>query len=113
MIINVYNYVNHMPEGDYRGHISAVSVSNDNRYLWFKVAIENETAILNISLPISSFLFNNFAKNFVEADGEVETDNFLNVLIDFNIEDKDVYGQTYSRFTRLEPVFEEEEENEN
>lgn len=108
MKISVINHLNHIPEGDYRGHISAVSVSNDKRYLWFKVALENETAILNISLPINSFLFNNFAKNFIEADGEVETDNFLNVLIDFNIEDKDVYGQTYSRFTRLEPVFEED-----
>lgn len=112
MKISVTNYVNHMPEGGYRGYISAVSASNDNRYLWFKVEILDETAVLNISLPINSFLCQNFSKYFIDENGEAETEEFIGSLIDFSITDKVINGVTYSKFTRLEPVFKEDEENE-
>lgn len=99
----------HIPEGDYEGVIREVSESFDSKYLWMKVEIDGMDEILNISVPLNSVVLNNYAMNFCNKKGEVDTDDFIDTFIEFTVADRVVGSETYSKFTKLSPIMEENE----
>ncbi len=109
MRIQVFKTTNNLPEGSYTGTIVYQSVSKDDKYLWLNVAIDGEKTELNISIALASNLLNNFAMNFADENGDLDTEDFLNVKISFTLIDREINGKIYSKFSSLEPVFEEEE----
>ena len=58
---------------------------------------------------LASNLLNNFAMNFADKDGDVDTEDFLNTRISFTLFNKEYDEKIYSKFSSLEPIFEEEE----
>lgn len=109
MRIQVVETTNNLPEGNYTGTIVYQSVSNDNKYLWLNVAVDGKNLELNISIALASNLFNNFAMNFADVNGELDTEDFLNTRISFTLFNKEINDKIYSKFSSLEPIFEEEE----
>ena len=102
-----------LPEGEYSGTIIETSVSKDMKYLWLKIEVDGTSnEILNISMPINSVLFDKFARSFVENSDVVNTDEFVNTLIQFTLKDRiSSTGETFSKFVKISPVFIEEETN--
>lgn len=109
MRIQVVQTTNNLPEGNYTGTIIYQSVSNDNKYLWLNVGVDGQNAELNISIALASNLFNNFAMHFADENGELDTEDFLNKRISFTLFNKEINEKIYSKFSSLEPIFEEEE----
>lgn len=108
MRIQVVEAVNHMPEGNYTGTIVYQSVSNDNKYLWLNIAVDGQNSELNISIALASNLLNNFAIHFADEKGELDTEDFLNTRISFSLFNKEINEKIYSKFSSLEPIFDEE-----
>ena len=115
MNIQLQNITGHLPEGEYTGTITEATVSMDIKYLWLKIKVDgtsNET--LNISMPINSVLFDKFARCFSEDLNVVNTDDFINTMIKFTLKDREsLTGEIYSKFVKIVPFFEDEEENNN
>ena len=111
MIINIASTTNKLPEGAYTGTIVYQSVSKDNRYLWLNVEVDGYSSLLNISISLASALFNNFARNFANESGDVDTEDFLNTRISFSLINKKHTEYIYSKFSSLEPIINEEENN--
>lgn len=109
MRIQVVSTTNQMPEGNYTGTIVYQSVSKDNKYLWLNIEVDGYKPLLNISISLASNLLNNFAMNFADKDGDVDTEDFLNTRISFTLFNKEYDEKIYSKFSSLEPIFEEEE----
>lgn len=109
MRIQVVQTINNLPEGDYMGIITNQSVSNDNKYLWLNVAVDGHSSELNISIALASNILNNFAIHFADKDGELDTEDFLNTRISFTLINREINGKVYSKFKRLDPIFEEKE----
>ena len=109
MRIQVVKTINNLPEGNYTGKITNQSISNVNKYLWLNVAVDGHSSELNISIALASNILNNFAIHFADADGELDTEDFLNVRIAFTLINREINGKVYSKFSSLEPIFEEEE----
>ena len=110
MRIQVVQTINNLPEGDYTGKITNQSVSSDNKYLWLNVAVDGRSSELNISIALASNLLNNFAMHFADVNGELDTEDFLNVRISFTLINREINGKVYSKFSSLEPIFDESEE---
>lgn len=115
MNIQLQNITGRLPEGEYTGTITEATVSMDIKYLWLKIQVDgtsNET--LNISMPINSVLFDKFARCFSEDLNVVNTDDFVNTMIKFTLKDREsLTGEIYSKFVKILPFFEDEEENNN
>ena len=109
MRIQVVQTINNLPEGNYTGKITYQSVSSDNKYLWLNVAVDGRSSELNISIALASNLLNNFAMHFADVNGELDTEDFLNTRISFTLINREINGKVYSKFKRLDPIFEEEE----
>lgn len=109
MRIQVVSTTNNLPEGNYTGTIVYQSVSKDNKYLWLNIEVDGYKPLLNISISLASNLLNNFAINFADKDGDVDTEDFLNTRISFTLFNKEYDEKIYSKFSSLEPIFEEEE----
>jgi len=109
MRIQVVQTTNNLPEGSYTGTIIYQNVSNDNKYLWLNIAVDGQNAELNISIALASNLFNNFAMHFADEKGELDTEDFLNTRISFTLFDKVINDNIYSKFSALEPIFEDDE----
>lgn len=110
MRIQVVQTINNLPEGNYTGKITNQSVSSDNKYLWLNVAVDGRSSELNISIALASNLLNNFAMHFADVNGELDTEDFLNVRISFTLINREINGKVYSKFSSLEPIFDESEE---
>ena len=110
MRIQVVQTINNLPEGNYTGKITNQSVSSDNKYLWLNVAVDGRSSELNISIALASNLLNNFAMHFADINGELDTEDFLNVRISFTLINREINGKVYSKFSSLEPIFDEYEE---
>ena len=110
MRIQVVSTTNNMPEGNYIGTIVYQSISRDNKYLWLNIEVDGYNTLLNISISLASNLLNNFAMNFADQNGDVDTEDFLNSRITFTLLNKEYDGKIYSKFSSLEPILEEEEE---
>ena len=110
MRIQVVQTINNLPEGNYTGKITNQSVSSDNKYLWLNVAVDGRSSELNISIALASNLLNNFAMHFADVNGELDTEDFLNVRISFTLIQREINGKVYSKFSSLEPIFDESEE---
>ena len=110
MRIQVVQTINNLPEGNYTGKITNQSVSSDNKYLWLNVAVDGRSSELNISIALASNLLNNFAMHFADVNGELDTEDFLNVRISFTLINREINGKVYSKFSSLEPIFDEYEE---
>lgn len=112
MRIQVVKTVDKMPEGDYIGKIVYQSVSKDYKYLWLNIEVEGFSSQLNISIALSSNLLNDFALNFADTDGELDTEDFINERISFSLIDREINEHIYSKFSRLELISDSvEEEN--
>ncbi|MGN0493473.1 MAG: hypothetical protein ACI4F7_07475 [Acutalibacteraceae bacterium] len=109
MRIQVVKTVDKMPEGDYIGKIVYQSVSKDYKYLWLNIEVDGFSSQLNISISLSSNLLNNFAMNFADKYGELDTEDFINARISFSLIDKEINEHIYSKFSRLELISDEEE----
>ena len=110
MRIQVVQSTNNLPEGNYTGKIVYQSVSNDNKYLWLNVDVDGQNSELNISIALASNLFNNFAMHFADKNGGLDTEDLINVKISFVLINREINGNVYSKFSSLEPIFEEEVE---
>lgn len=111
MKIKVNKITGHIPQGSYQGVITEASVSYDGKYLWLKVELNDYIEVLNISLPINSVPFSKFAAWYEDDSGHIDTADFINTEINFTVADKVIGGVTYSKFITLEPVWEEEEDD--
>ena len=109
MNIQLQKTTGHLPEGNYEGVIKEANVSADLKYLWLKIDVENTSEqTLNISMPINSVIFDKFARCFVGNENSVNTDDFINTLIEFNLRDRPAFtGETYSKFVKISPIYEE------
>ena len=109
MRIQVVSTTNQMPEGNYTGKIVYQSISKDNRYLWLNVEVDGYSSLLNISISLASNLLNNFAMNFADEQGDVDTEDFVDTRISFTLFNKEYDEKIFSKFSSLEPIFEEED----
>lgn len=109
MKLKLQKITGHIPQGSYQGVITEESVSFDGKYLWMKIELKDYIEILNISIPINSVLFNQFALCFQDDDGNVDTEDFIDTEIKFTVGDKTIGVVTYSKFLTLEPVWEDDE----
>lgn len=53
-------------------------------------------------------LFNSFSSDFVDENGTVETEDFVDTEIEFTVKDRDINGEIYSRFSKINAIMEEE-----
>lgn len=97
-----------IPEGDYQGVIIEHSISADGKFIWFKIEIESVEALLNISMPIKSVIFNTFAMDFADESGVYDTDDFVDTEIEFSLIDRTINGKVYSKFSSIKAIMEEE-----
>ena len=102
--------IHHAPEGEYCGTIREANLSSDGKYFWFVIDVEDLKRKLNISIPVNHPLFINFAQDYIDDNGELETDDFIDSFIKFSVIDKEINGNVYSKFSALESIFEDEEE---
>lgn len=110
MIIKPQNLTGHIPPGNYKGYILEQRPSVDNRYLWLKIQPENQNIILNITIPCASVVFNDFALDFANDKGIVNTEDFIDTMVEFTLKDYEVNGTIYSRFSALKAILEDDEE---
>lgn len=109
MKIKPQNLTGHIPPGRYNGTIIEQRESSDQRYLWLKIDVEEKDVILNIAIPCASMIFNNFALDFIDDLGYVDTKNFINTLIEFTVKNYELNNSVYSRFTALKAIMEDDE----
>ena len=110
MKMQLKEVTNHIPAGDYQGTIIEQNESSDGKYLWLKIKVEDLDIDFNVSISLGGVMFYNYAKYFIDDDGEVDTEDFLDTMIMFSVADKKIGNNVYSRLTKLNPVFEEEVE---
>ena len=110
MKIKPKEVTNHIPAGDYQGTIVEQNESSDSKFIWLKINVEELDIDLNVSVSLGGVMFYNFAKHFMDDNGEVDTEDFLYTEIMFSVADKKIGDNLYSRLTKLNPVFEEEVE---
>lgn len=103
MLLQLQQIVENIEEGSYSGWIKSCSVSQNGEYIWFKIKLDNTNFILNTSLPIAGKVFNDFAVNFVDENGNLDTKDFLNVNIDFSVVDRKINEKVYSKIIKIIP----------
>jgi len=103
MILKNYKVKDRLPEGEYSGVIQSCTISSCERYVWFKIDVDNDNTILNINIPISSKEYCNFADFFTDENGEYDTDDFIGIEIDFTLVDRTIGDTVYSKFKNLQP----------
>ena len=96
----------HFPAEKYRGVIVEQKPTPDERFIWLLIEVEGKSSMLNITIPTGSMLFNSFASAFADSNGEVDTTDFVDTVIEFTLKDKEINGAIYSRFATLEAVME-------
>lgn len=101
---------NHITAGDYQGTIIEQNESSDGKFLWLKIKIDDVDSVLSISIYLDGVMFYNFAKYFSDDNGEIDTEDFLDTMVQFTVADKKSGDNIYSKLTKLSPVFEEEVE---
>ena len=109
MKIKPQNLTGHIPPGRYNGTIIEQRESSDQRYLWLKIDVEERDVILNIAIPCASVIFNDFAKAFVDKQGYVNTEDFVDTMIEFSLKNYELNDSIYSRFTALNAIMEDDE----
>ena len=108
MKLTLQKLTGHIPDGNYQGYIVEQSVSDDGKYLWIKIEIEGMPELFNTSIATSSLLFHIFCRDFDTANNEIETEDFMNVMVAFTVKDHIIYGQTYSKIVSLRAILEDE-----
>lgn len=110
MKIKNIKFVNHLPEGSYKGCITKCTATEDQRYFWFNIEIDGSNNVLNISTSAISTAFSNFADYYTDENDEFEPEDFVNSVVSFEIVDKDIAGATYSKITKMIPIEKKEKE---
>lgn len=107
MIFKPQKITGRIPEGNYTGVIIEQSSSSDERYVWLKIEVEGIEAIFNVAIPVSSMTFNKFAQTFSNSNGEVNTEDFIDTMIEFSVTDREINGEIYSKIKTIEAVLED------
>ena len=110
MKMQLKEVTNHIPAGDYQGTIVEQNESSDGKFLWLKIKVDEAESTLSTSIYLNSVMFYNFAKYFADDNGEIDTEDFLDTMVQFTVADKKCGDNIYSKLTKLSPVFEEEVE---
>lgn len=109
MKFKIKSYAKRIPEGSYTGVIREVYASSDSHYLWFTIDVDDSNKCLNISVPINSIVLNDFAVYFADkSSGEVDSDDFIDTMIEFTVYDKEINGEVYSKIKKITPVLDED-----
>lgn len=98
----------HIPAGTYKGVILEQKASPDERYLWLKIDVDTVDSVLNIAIPCNSMIFNSFSSDFIDEKGTVETEDFVDTEIEFTVKDREINGEIYSRFSKINAIMEDE-----
>ncbi len=109
MKIKPQNITAKIPNGEYTGNIIEQSQSADMHFQWFKIEVDGIKDILNVSLPIDSVLFNEFAMCFCDENGEMDTEYFVDTPIRFTVISRNINGMEYSKLRTIEPIDDAEE----
>lgn len=107
MKLSISNVVGHMPAGNYKGVITKQYVSPDENHLWLNIEVEGKKDLLNICLSLNSIVFNTFAKDFADENGEFDTVDFVNTEITFSLIDRKINGNVYSKIAYIKAEMEE------
>lgn len=108
MKLKLNQIVGRISEGNHKGVIRKQTISSDRKYQWFQIEVNGVEETLNISVPFDSIIFNQFAQAFCDENGEIDTEDFVDVEIEFTVSDKSINGVVYSKFQSLQALMEEE-----
>ena len=107
MIFKPQKITGRIPEGNYTGVIIEQSSSSDERYIWLKIEVDDLDEIFNVSISVNSMIFNKFAQFFSNPNGEVNTEDFIDTMIEFSVTDREINGEIYSKIKTIEAVLED------
>lgn len=107
MIFKPQKITGRIPAGNYTGVIIEQSSSSDERYVWLKIEVEGIEEKFNVAIPMNSMTLNKFAQTFTNSNGEVNTEDFINVMVEFSVTDREINGEVYSKIKTIEAVLED------
>ena len=78
-------YTNFLEEGKYTGTIEKIEFYEEKGY--FAVDIRTENAIFNTSFAVSNTVFNEFASDYVDEEGNFTDDELIGQKVVFAVKD--------------------------
>ena len=97
-------YTNLLEEGSYRGKIEKIDFYEEKGY--FAVDIRTDKAIFNTSFAVSNTVFNDFASDYVNEDGNFVDDELIGQKVVFAVKDgaKDANMNLRSRIVMIKAI---------
>ena len=97
-------YTNFLVEGKYTGKINKIDFYEEKGY--FAVDISTENAIFNTSFAVSNTVFNDFASDYVDEDGNFVDDELIGQKVVFVVKDgaKDANMNLRSRVVLMKAI---------
>ena len=96
------SFINHLPEGTHEGIIQEISYIENAQMFWFKILVDQ--SIFTCSFSIQSPLFNNFALQYVDENGNFSTENLIGTNVQFVVKDLGEPEQVRSKVTALKAI---------
>lgn len=98
------HYTQYLKEGQYNGTIEKIDFYEDKGY--FAVDIRTDKAIFNTSFAVSNTVFNDFASDYVNEDGNFVDDELIGQKVVFAVKDgaKDANMNLRSRIVMIKAI---------
>ena len=98
------HYTQYLKEGQYNGTIEKIDFYEDKGY--FAVDIRTNNAIFNTSFAVSNTVFNDFASDYVNEDGNFVDDELIGQKVVFAVKDgaKDANMNLRSRIVMIKAI---------
>lgn len=97
-------YTNFLEEGSYNGKIEKIDFYEEKGY--FAVDIRTENVIFNTSFSTTNTIFNDFASDYVDEDGNFVDDDLIGQQVVFAVKDgaKDANMNLRSRIVMIKAI---------
>ena len=97
-------YTNYLKEGQYTGTIEKIDFYEEKGY--FAVDIRTENVIFNTSFSTTNTIFNDFASDFVNEEGNFVDDDLIGQRVVFIVKDgaKDANMNLRSRIVMIKAI---------
>lgn len=95
-------YTNFLEEGKYTGKIDKIDFYEEKGY--FAVDIRTDKAIFNTSFAVSNTVFNDFASDFVNEEGNFVDDDLIGQKVVFIVKDGAQTPELRSRVIMIKTI---------
>ena len=91
--------VHHLSEGEHKGVLSTITYFEEKSYFVLDISMKNCT--FNTVFQARDKVFNNFACDFVDADGNFEPESIEGKEVDFTVIDNKFSSEPRSKITAI------------